>query len=63
MGGDPIPGPHDILRTWYELPTLKGREKREAIAKLEKWLEKAERSTMGRVKSRSIHGSAGNLPR
>jgi len=42
MGGDPIPGPHDILRLWYQLHTLKGKERAEAIAKLEEWLRKLE---------------------
>ena len=40
MGGDPIPGPLDILRDWYQLPFLKGKAKKEAIDRIEKWLEK-----------------------
>ncbi|GAF79274.1 unnamed protein product [marine sediment metagenome] len=43
MGGDPIPGPHDALRTWYMLPTLKKKEREEAIAKPETWHKKVER--------------------
>ena len=43
MGGDPIPGPHDMLRLWYRLPELRGEERAEAIAKLEEWLRKHER--------------------
>ena len=40
MGGDPIPGPHDILRLWYQVHTLKGKERAEAIAKLEEWFRR-----------------------
>ena len=43
MGGDPVPGPYDILRTWYELPGLKEKKREEAIEKLETWLKKVER--------------------
>lgn len=41
MGGDPIPGPHDALRTWYMLSTLKKKEREEAIAKPETWHKKS----------------------
>lgn len=43
MCGDPVPGLHDMLRLWYRLPQLKGKERAEAIARLEEWLKKVER--------------------
>ena len=42
MGGDPVPGLHDMLRLWYRLPQLEGKEREEAIARLEEWLRKVE---------------------
>jgi len=36
--GDPVPGPLDILRDWFNLPEMKGKERAEAIARLEEWL-------------------------
>ena len=42
MGGDPVPGHLDILREWFELPEKKGKERDEAVARLEEWLRKAE---------------------
>lgn len=44
MDGDPIPGPHDVLRILYQLPQLKGRKKAEAIARLEELLKKTKRA-------------------
>ena len=41
MGGDPIPGPHDMLRLWYRLPDLEGDELDEAVATLEEWLARS----------------------
>ena len=38
MGGDPIPGPLDILGVWWRLRDLEGDELEEAIARLEAWL-------------------------
>jgi len=45
MGGDPVPGPLDILREWFELSKKTGKERAEAIARLEEWL--------GRIEGRS----------
>ena len=56
MGGDPVPGPHDILRTWYELPWLKGRELEEAIEKLEAWLKKVKRRGASRGRWKTVSG-------
>ena len=42
MGGDPVPGPLDILREWFELSKKTGKERAEAIARLEEWLRKIE---------------------
>ena len=38
--GDPVPGPHNMLRLWYRLPELKGEERAEAMARLEEFLKK-----------------------
>ena len=40
MGGDPIPGPFDILRECFELDKKKGKERARAEAKLRAWLKK-----------------------
>ena len=40
MGDDRIPGPFDLYRLWLHLPELKGKERAEAIAKLEGCLRK-----------------------
>lgn len=40
MGGDPVPGPFDILRDWFNLDKLSGKERKEAIARIKKSLNK-----------------------
>jgi len=36
--GDPIPGSFDILKDWFNLPNMTGKERAEAEARLEEWL-------------------------
>lgn len=40
MGGDHIPGPLDIMRDFHWLPKMKGKEREEAKARIEIWLDK-----------------------
>ena len=40
MGGDPVPGHHEILRDWHDLPNLNGRKRAIAISRLEVWVIK-----------------------
>jgi len=36
--GDTVPGPFDILKDWFNLPNMTGKERAEAKARLEEWL-------------------------
>lgn len=39
---DPVIGPFNIMRTWFELSEKKGIERDEAIAEIEEYLKKRE---------------------
>jgi len=41
--GDPVLTHFDIRREWFELPSKKGREREESIARLEEFLKKREK--------------------
>ncbi len=63
MGGDPIPGPLDILRDWYQLPTLEGDARVEAQKRIDQWLEKRTHGNIRRLskkwdKASSSEGSS-----